>query len=572
MTRQDILEKEPKYLDYAGFTYDGIHSSQLGLYKVSSGNRYTQDLSPAFADQTAQVAGSDGTLIFGSNITKRDFNIDIAYDNLNESAFHFMERLFAKKKLVPLIFDEIPYKVYWVKPSAPPQLKYICFNQGHNKERIYKGEGTLKFVCYEGFGRSNILSQNQMLFSDYISGSYTVRLARNSKIKCDWLARVLKDKYGAEVPYYDETAIFNSERPDHISLQDCKCNIDLYGRDNSYLPSESAGPISPYDSDVPIDTWITKNPITKSIMICYGNARTGFPTQKDKAWMEQRKFDLSKGQTIVKNYREEADVEQQSIDTQEHGQWGQNPQQIDLSALKLVDGQLPTENIAEINPNIQTFYNFKTNQFELMATYLGPFVELNSKTGEIQSFDANGQVSFLVKNNGQAARVNVIVDGTMEPGASSDQIEFSDMYHNYYEWKDAINLPEFDPILKETKKGYKTTIDNIGDYDTPINFYLRKEDIADSNLVITTQNEEGRERKLRIDLDELVSKAEDFSEIYINSEFRVIQLINENGEVIDTPVYNKYIKEGDFVLLHQFETLKVTTNMPLKIDFQYRYV
>jgi len=46
--------------DFLGFTLGDIHSSQLNITRVSSGDRYTDILLPSFKDITAEVPGGDG--------------------------------------------------------------------------------------------------------------------------------------------------------------------------------------------------------------------------------------------------------------------------------------------------------------------------------------------------------------------------------------------------------------------------------------------------------------------------------------------------------------------------------
>jgi hypothetical protein len=42
-----------------------------------------------------------------------------------------------------LIFDERPYKAYRAKVTGTATIKYIPFNEGEGRERIYKGEGSI---------------------------------------------------------------------------------------------------------------------------------------------------------------------------------------------------------------------------------------------------------------------------------------------------------------------------------------------------------------------------------------------------------------------------------------------
>ena len=137
--------------DFIGFSFNEHRSESLGIVRVSDGSRYNEDLVPTTQDKTVQVPGGDGFYYFGSDYTQRQFNINIAFDELTEKQFRELQQVFGTKELGKLIFDERPYKYYMVK-SSKPQLKYICF--GKDGERIYKGEGTLTFTAYYPFAKS----------------------------------------------------------------------------------------------------------------------------------------------------------------------------------------------------------------------------------------------------------------------------------------------------------------------------------------------------------------------------------------------------------------------------------
>lgn len=166
--------------DFIGFQFDGIHSSELGIIRVSDGSRYSENLLPTVQDKTTPVPGADGTFYFGSYFTQRQFNFSFAYDNLTEEQIRRIKVLFGDKKIHDLIFDELPYKVYKVKSMGTPNLKYICFNAPYapdfreeesqnriyTKEelydfsakissgRIYRGEGQMSFVTYVPYANS----------------------------------------------------------------------------------------------------------------------------------------------------------------------------------------------------------------------------------------------------------------------------------------------------------------------------------------------------------------------------------------------------------------------------------
>lgn len=143
--------------DFISFSFNGVHSSDLGVTRTSDGSRYNENLLPTIQDKTVQVPGADGTYFFGSFYMQRQFNVPIAFDKLTEEKYRKLRQHFGSKGIHELIFDERPYKVYMAKSTGTPQLKTICFD-GEDEEgnpcRIYKGEGTLNFVCYYPFARS----------------------------------------------------------------------------------------------------------------------------------------------------------------------------------------------------------------------------------------------------------------------------------------------------------------------------------------------------------------------------------------------------------------------------------
>lgn len=203
--------------DFIGFTFDGVHSSELNILRVSNGDRYNEPLIPEIEDKTVEANGRDGVYYYNSFYKSRDIEIDIAFDSVTEEQYRNIRRLFGQKKICKLIFDERPYKVYYAKVSEPITLETICFDQPKKTienerdgvrvinrttrtkpidigsavvgdealvgtaivgetieniiteierekvtpyrydysitERIYKGEGSIKFTCYDPFAR-----------------------------------------------------------------------------------------------------------------------------------------------------------------------------------------------------------------------------------------------------------------------------------------------------------------------------------------------------------------------------------------------------------------------------------
>lgn len=166
--------------DFIGFTLDGVHSVDLNVMRVSDGTRYTDNLIPMVQDKTIQVPGGDGNYMFGTSFVQRPFQFPIAYDCMTEQNIRDLRRLMGQRKIMGLIFDELPYKVYKVRPTGTPNLKYVCFETEAEydsrvndvddslrtkddlygvgtrimKGRLYRGEGTLSFTAYTPFARS----------------------------------------------------------------------------------------------------------------------------------------------------------------------------------------------------------------------------------------------------------------------------------------------------------------------------------------------------------------------------------------------------------------------------------
>ena len=117
--------------DFIGFSFNGTHSSELGITRVSNGSRYEEDLLPSSQDKTAIIPGGDGTYYWETNFTQKPFNIPIAFDNLSEEQYR---------------------SYYMAKVVGSPKLQTLCFDK--NGERVYKGEGTIQFIAYYPYAKS----------------------------------------------------------------------------------------------------------------------------------------------------------------------------------------------------------------------------------------------------------------------------------------------------------------------------------------------------------------------------------------------------------------------------------
>ena len=153
---------------FLGFTYNGRHSSELGIVRINTGNRAEMPLSPSFKDSTAEVPGGKGLYYFNTQIQQRQFTINFAYDDLAEEDVRELREWLNPLEQGELIFDEEPYKVYTVKPNTQPKLSYLVFNKEITTEtfklyepstvkssgRVYKGEGAIGLTAYYPYAKA----------------------------------------------------------------------------------------------------------------------------------------------------------------------------------------------------------------------------------------------------------------------------------------------------------------------------------------------------------------------------------------------------------------------------------
>lgn len=153
---------------FLGFTYNGRHSSELGIVRINTGNRAEMPLSPSFKDSTAEVPGGKGLYYFNTQIQQRQFTINFAYDDLTEEDVRELREWLNPLEQGELIFDEEPYKAYTVKPNTQPKLSYLVFDREITTEtfklyepstvkssgRVYKGEGAIGLTAYYPYAKA----------------------------------------------------------------------------------------------------------------------------------------------------------------------------------------------------------------------------------------------------------------------------------------------------------------------------------------------------------------------------------------------------------------------------------
>ena len=137
---------------FLGFTYNNIHSSTLGITRVSTSKRYNEPILPTLKDITTDIVGADGVIYFGTKYTKRVFSVSFAFQGMTNEQIKQIKQKFNGKEIHDLIFDEWPYKVYSAKITGQAIAKHLAFQDRRNE--YFNGECTLQFTCYFPFARS----------------------------------------------------------------------------------------------------------------------------------------------------------------------------------------------------------------------------------------------------------------------------------------------------------------------------------------------------------------------------------------------------------------------------------
>ena len=188
--------------DFTSFRFGNVHSEDLHLVVVSSSDRYEKNLLPENKDYSTEVPGGNGSYYFGSTFGNREFGVEVAFDNVDEKTWRRISNLFATDKLQDLVFDELPYKTYRAKLKSKPEFKCLCFTDRDTKERVYKGEGTLNFICYQPFA--------------YGFNKYVIRAADEYQLQVPTLPNY-DDRF--ENPYEkQEQKIYNIDTKDHYNV------------------------------------------------------------------------------------------------------------------------------------------------------------------------------------------------------------------------------------------------------------------------------------------------------------------------------------------------------------------
>lgn len=156
------LESSSSVYDYefTGFMFNNRHCSEFSLTAVSSG--FTQgSLFSEFEDKLLEVSGKDGAYYFGTKVKSKIVPLTLAFDNMTSINKRNIISWLNPKTISKIIFDEAPYKYYWVKIASNPIFSFVPFETetlvGNvtTKTHIFKGQIEINFIALDPYSYSD---------------------------------------------------------------------------------------------------------------------------------------------------------------------------------------------------------------------------------------------------------------------------------------------------------------------------------------------------------------------------------------------------------------------------------
>lgn len=136
-----------------GFSYNGVHCEDLGLYYAPDANARMLS-TPSYKPTTQAVTAHPGAYWYGNTVDARDFTLECYYEDSTVAQTEEILQWVSRDSYGKLIFDDRPYVYYLVRPSkAPTGRRYVGhFACTSPDELVYSGTLTLSFTAYDPFG------------------------------------------------------------------------------------------------------------------------------------------------------------------------------------------------------------------------------------------------------------------------------------------------------------------------------------------------------------------------------------------------------------------------------------
>lgn len=135
-----------------GFTFNGKHSSEFGLYYIPSPANRMQN-TPDFELREATVTGHHGGYYYGSQAKIREMTLECYFEGITLKTFEDMICWIHSDNKGDQVFDDRPFVVYsavvWKKPTG----KVYTIKNENDINEVYSGTISIFFKCYEPFGK-----------------------------------------------------------------------------------------------------------------------------------------------------------------------------------------------------------------------------------------------------------------------------------------------------------------------------------------------------------------------------------------------------------------------------------
>lgn len=149
-----------------GFTYNGKHSSSMGVYFIPDAT----ERGDQYADYEVldfERAWRPGGEYFHTRVKTRVFNLSCYYEDITIAQKEAIIRWLDRRTEGDLIFDERPYATYFVRPTKKIEFKDYLQRDGITNADRYSGTFTIVLSAYDPFASLNVLSLYSVSASAY---------------------------------------------------------------------------------------------------------------------------------------------------------------------------------------------------------------------------------------------------------------------------------------------------------------------------------------------------------------------------------------------------------------------
>jgi hypothetical protein len=129
--------------NFIGLTYNGRHTSEFNIFRVSGSSFYTDSLFGEISDNVKSVIGRDGAYYINSLYGPKSFSLEFG---MTEKQYMDLKAwLKPSSTFSPLIYDETPYKMAYVKVTSNPTFNFIPSSDSTNNY-VYNGTMSVNFL------------------------------------------------------------------------------------------------------------------------------------------------------------------------------------------------------------------------------------------------------------------------------------------------------------------------------------------------------------------------------------------------------------------------------------------